>query len=149
MLVRRMGPSRVRRTDLGELDRLRDDMLGLFDSLTRPEVRTRGVFPAMNVTQDADNFYVRCELPGVKPEDLDVGVVHRTLTVSGRREAHEEEGVSYHRKERASGSFSRSVVLPAALEADGMDAEYEHGVLTITLPLAEAAKPRQIAVRSR
>ena len=148
MLVRRLGPSRLRPTRLGDLDRMRYDMLRLFDTLAGPEERSRGVFPAMNVTQDADNFYIRCELPGVKLDDLEVGVVHRTLTVSGKREAPEETGVSYHRKERASGSFSRSVVLPSALEADGMDAVYEHGVLTITLPLAEAAKPRQIAVKS-
>lgn len=148
MLVRRLSPARVRPSGLGDLDRMRHDMLGLFDALMGPEVRSRGVFPAMNVTQDADNYYIRCELPGVKQEDIEVGVVHRTLTVSGKRVAREEEDVSYHRKERASGTFSRSVVLPSALEVDGMDAVYENGVLTITLPLAEVAKPRQIAVRS-
>lgn len=151
MLVRRltpMGPPRVRRSNLGDLDRMRHDMLHLFDALMGPGMPARGVFPAVNVTQDADNFYIRCELPGVKPEDLDIGVVHRTVTVSGKRDAELEEGVSYHRKERASGTFSRSIVLPAELEAEGMDAVYEHGVLTITLPVAEVAKPRQIAVRS-
>ena len=139
---------RARPAATGDLNRMRRDMLELFDALAGPEVRSRGVFPAMNVTQDAENFYVRCELPGVNPDDLEIDVVHRTLSVSGRREAFEEEGVSYHRKERASGTFSRSLVLPANLEADGMDAVYRQGVLTITLPLAETAKPRQIAVRS-
>lgn len=148
MLIRRLQPSRLRPAGQEDLDRMRHDMLQLFDTLMGSEVQPRGVFPAMNVSQDSDNFYVRCELPGVKPDDLDIAVVHRTLTVSGNRQTPEEEGVSYHRRERTSGSFSRSVVLPAALEADGMDAVYEHGVLTITLPLAEAAKPRQIAVRS-
>lgn len=123
-------------------------MLHLFDALMVPGMPARGVFPAVNVTQDSGSFYIRCELPGVKPDDLDIGVVHRTITVSGRRKAEQEEGVSYHRKERASGAFSRSIVLPADLEVEGMDAVYEHGVLTITLPIAEAAKPRQIAVRS-
>ena len=148
MLVRRLGPMGARSAATGDVDRMRRDMLNLLDALAGPEVRSRGVFPAMNVTQDAENFYVRCELPGVNPDDLEIGVVHRTLSVSGKREAFEEEDVSYHRKERASGTFSRSIVLPANLDAEGMDALYKHGVLTITLPLAETAKPRQITVRS-
>ena len=140
MLIRRLQPSRLRPAGQEDLDRMRHDMLQLFDTLMGSEVQPRGVFPAMNVSQDSDNFYVRCELPGVKP---DIAVVHRTLTVSGNRQTPEEEGVSYHRRERTSGSFSRSVVLPAALEADGMDAVYEHGVLTITLQECGSARSRR------
>lgn len=147
MLVRRVVPWTDRPSGLANLDRMRHEMLGLFDALLPPPVRERGVFPPINVTQDADNFYIRCELPGVKPEDLDVGVVHQTLTLSGKREASDEEGVSYHRRERVAGTFSRSIVLPAAFDADGIEAISANGLLTITLPLAEAAKPRQIEVQ--
>lgn len=147
MLVRRLAPTTVRYPGVGNLDRMRSDMMGLFDALLTPDVRTRGVFPAMNVTQDADAYYVRCELPGVNPDDIEVNVVNRTLSVSGKREVIQEEGVSYHRRERASGSFGRSVVLPLAVEAGSVDAAYRNGVLTITLPLADEVKPRQIAVR--
>src|SRR5690606_16703793 len=107
-----------------------------------------GIFPAINVTQDRDNFYVRAELPGVKPDALDVSAVNRTLTISGKRSAPEESGVSYHRKERADGDFSRSVTLPGDFDYDKADARFANGVLSVQLPKPEKAKPRQIAVKT-
>ncbi|HLK36313.1 MAG TPA: Hsp20/alpha crystallin family protein [Polyangiaceae bacterium] len=107
-----------------------------------------GVFPPMNITQDNDNFYVRAEVPGVKPNELSISAIRNRLTLGGKREIQREhERVSYHRKERAEGSFNRTVTLPAEFEADRVDANYADGILTLTLPKAEETKPRQIKVR--
>jgi HSP20 family protein len=108
-----------------------------------------GVFPPVNVTQDEDNFYVRAEVPGVKASELSISAVKNRLSIAGKREIPQEhERVSYHRKERAEGSFNRTVMLPADLEAERIDARYADGVLTLTLPKAEEAKPRQILVKT-
>ncbi|MCW5980988.1 MAG: Hsp20/alpha crystallin family protein [Bryobacteraceae bacterium] len=110
---------------------------------------TAGVFPAMNVTQDADRYQVRAELPGIRTEDLQISVERNKLVVSGKREMPgESDAVSYHRRERAGGSFSRSLTLPADLDADKVEANYANGVLTITLPKAEAVKARQVTVKA-
>jgi HSP20 family protein len=75
-------------------------------------------------------------------------VVHQTITVSGTRRSPEEEGVSYHRKERAEGPFSRSVTIPAAFDGTRVEAKYVDGILTLTLPKPEAAKPRRVTVQT-
>jgi len=108
-----------------------------------------GVFPPINVTQDDNNLYVRAELPGVKPSELSISALRNRLSIAGQRQIPpEHERGSYHRKERAEGSFSRVVTLPTEVEADRVSAQYADGILTIHLPKAEQAKPRQIAVKS-
>jgi HSP20 family protein len=102
----------------------------------------------MNVSEDRDHYYVRALIPGIDPAQLDVSVVHQTVAVSGTRHAPEESGVSYHRKERAEGAFSRSVTLPAAFDGARVDAKYVDGILTLTLPKPEAAKPRRVTVQT-
>jgi HSP20 family protein len=110
---------------------------------------TPGVFPPMNVTQDDDNYYVRAELPGIEPKELAISAVRNRVSLAGKREIrHEHDQASYHRKERAEGSFNRTVTLPMEVDAERVDARYADGILTLTLPKAEAAKPRQIAVRT-
>ena len=74
--------------------------------------------------------------------------MQRTLTIAGKRAAPEEQGVSYHRKERADGDFNRSVTLPGDFDGDRIEARIVHGVLTVTLPKPERVKPRQISVKS-
>jgi HSP20 family protein len=105
-----------------------------------------GVFPPMNITQDADNFYVRAELPGVNLDDLELSAIRNKLSLSGKREISVEEA-SYHRREREGGNFSRSVTLPAEIDGDRVEARYTDGMLTVVLPKAEEARPRQIAVK--
>jgi len=106
-----------------------------------------GVFPPMNITQDDNNFYIRAEVPGVKAADLSISALRNRVSISGKREiAKESDKVSYHRQERAEGEFNRTVTLPAEVVADKVEARYAEGVLTLTLPKAEEAKPRQIAV---
>ena len=108
-----------------------------------------GVFPPMNISQDDDNFYVRAEIPGIKAKDLDISALRNRVSISGRREIPKEhERASYHRRERAEGEFNRTVTLPAEVDADKVEAVHADGVLTLTLPKAEAAKPRQILVKT-
>src|SRR5579872_3281423 len=151
MLVRRVWPSRPTfDSPFADFDSVRREMLRLLDSVagdTFGDVGA-GVFPPMNITQDNDNFYVRAEVPGVKPNELAISAIRNRLTLGGKREIQREhERVSYHRKERAEGSFNRTVTLPAEFEADRVDANYADGILTLTLPKAEETKPRQIKVR--
>jgi HSP20 family protein len=108
-----------------------------------------GVFPPMNITQDEDHFYLRAEVPGISPNELSVSALRNRVSISGKREIPKEHSeVSYHRKERAEGVFDRTVTLPTEVNAELVEAKYEDGVLTLTLPKAEAAKPRRITVRS-
>jgi len=109
-----------------------------------------GWMPGVEVYEKADKFVVRTELPGMKKEEIDVSVVGDTLTISGERKAESEvKDEDYHRCELCYGKFSRSVGLPAAVNAAKVDASYENGILEITLPKVEAAKPRKVAVKSR
>ena len=152
MLVRRVWPSRPAFDNpFGEFDRLRREMLRLFDSWG-PEASGEpgaGVFPPMNISQDDDHFYLRAEVPGIKVADLNISALRNRVSISGKREIPKEhEGTSYHRRERAEGPFNRTVTLPAEVNAEKIDARYTDGVLTLTLPKAEAAKPRQIVVKT-
>jgi HSP20 family protein len=151
MLLRRVWPSRpVFENPFADFDQLRREMLRLFDAAAGAESAPSswaGGFPPMNVTQDNDNFYVRAEIPGIKPADLTVSALRNRVSISGKREiAKEHDKVSYHRQERAEGEFSRTVTLPAEVATEKVEARYTDGVLTLTLPKAEAAKPRQITV---
>jgi HSP20 family protein len=136
---------------LADFDQLRREMLRLLDTAAiEPSAGlAAGVFPPMNITQDDDNFYLRAELPGVEPKELSISAVRNRVSLAGKREIrHEQDPVSYHRRERAEGSFNRTVTLPTEVDAERVDARYADGILMLTLPKAEAAKPRQIAVRT-
>ena len=126
-----------------QTDRLRQALLG------RPGLRwmpAKG-FPAVNLTEDKDNYYVRAELPGIKADVLELQVTGRNLSIAGeRRIASEGDNTRYHRREREAGKFSRVIGLPGDIEADRVDAKMVHGVLTVTIAKAAAAKPKQIAV---
>jgi len=127
-----------------ELDRVFETPNAPF-SFGRP---IRGVFPAVNVFDDRDAYIVRMEAPGVAPEDFGIESNGRTLTISGKRANKPADGVSYHRRERESGSFSRSLQLPEDVDTGRAEASYKHGVLTVRVPKREEAKPRQITVQA-
>lgn len=150
MIVRRIGRAEPRWSNpFNDFDRIRREMFRFLDSYPGGyEAPTAGVFPAINVTQDRDNFFVRAELPGIKPEALEITALNRTLTIAGKREAPEEAGVSYHRKERVDGAFNRTVTLPTEFDTERVSAKATHGVLTVTLPKPEKVKPRQISVKT-
>lgn len=129
---------------------MRRDMESLMERLSgvTGDRSMASVFPPMNVSEDRDHYYVRALVPGVDPAQLNVSVVHQTMTVSGTRESSDEHGVSYHRKERAEGAFSRSVTLPAAFDGAHVEAKFVDGILTLTLPKPEQAKPRRVTVHT-
>lgn len=130
-----------------EVERLRHDMNRLFDRSGRfaPNVATG--YPAMNMWTNNDGVIVTAELPGIDPEELDISVRGNVLSVKGVRHAPTlEEGASYHRRERGHGDFQRLFQLPFQVDASGVEAFYENGMLRITLPRAEADKPRKISI---
>jgi len=133
------------RTFTEDLDRWFDDQLsgfGFADSLL-----SRDTFPALDLYQDEDQVTVRLELPGVKKEDVQISFHEGVLTVSGERKHEkpaEDSQVRLH--ERFYGEFNRSVRLPLSVNSDAAKAEYLNGVLTITLPKHEEAKPKQITI---
>lgn len=126
-----------------QMDRLTQGLFG------RPGLgwRPASVFPAINLTEGADNYYVRAEMPGIKADALDIQAVGRNLTISGEREiASEGEDVRYHRRERESGKFSRIIGLPGDIDTDKVDAKLANGMLTVTISKAETSKPKRITI---
>jgi len=103
--------------------------------------------PAVDVYEDKENFVVQAELPGLKREDIEVSLHDGALTISGERKAEKRsEETEVHRAERYVGRFQRALVLPITVAADKVKAGYTDGVLTITLPKTEEAKPKKIDV---
>jgi HSP20 family protein len=108
-----------------------------------------GVFPPVNVFRTAEgDVVIRAELPGVKPEDFNVTAEGRRVTISGERTPESPTGVTYHRRERPVGKFSRSFQLPEDLDLEHATATLSQGVMTLRAPRAAAAKARQITVQA-
>lgn len=131
-----------------ELERLQQEMERLWRRALRP-VRRRGarVFPSVVISATDATLVVRAEVPGMDLQGFDITVSGDTLTIRGTRLTGQGlEGGWYHRRERESGSFSRAIRLPAEVDGDQAEATYQAGVLAISLPLREAAKPREIPV---
>ena len=106
-----------------------------------------GVYPPVNVLNGADDLVVQCEVPGVKKEELELSMTGETLVIKGAmRPFADEETVTYQRRERGAGDFSRTIVLPDKVDADRVSATMDNGILTIRIPKSEAAKPKQIRV---
>ncbi len=106
---------------------------------------SRAWSPALDVFEDADTVTVKVELAGMKKEDFDLSLEDGALTITGKREAKEEERESF-RSERFFGTFSRTVALPAPVNPDSVKAVYEDGILTVVLHKAEEAKPKKITI---
>lgn len=119
-----------------------------FADLTHGSSRSVRAFPALNAWEDAQNLYLEAELPGFRIEDLDITLANNELTISGKREDLTPEGATFVRRERASGSFLRTLRISTDVDAANVGASLINGVLTITLPKAEAAKPRKISVKT-
>ena len=103
--------------------------------------------PALDVYEDGDTLVVEAQLPGLKPEDLDINVEQGVLTISGQTTAEEERKErTYLIREHRTGRFSRSLRLPATYNPDACQANFEHGVLRLAFPKSESAKPRRIQI---
>jgi HSP20 family protein len=136
--------------EISDFDRLRQEVNRLFNVFSPgTEPFASRVYPALNLSDDGNNFYVRAELPGVKAESLDISVVEGQLLLRGERKIEpEEQKAGYHRREREAGFFRRTIALPARVDPGKVSASMKNGVLTVTLPRAEEAKPRKISVKT-
>lgn len=130
-----------------EIQNLRREMNRVFSGISQEVSQD---FPAVNVWVGEHDAIVNAEIPGVEIEKIDISVIADSLTISGSREpATLGEGESYYRQERDFGRFTRTLRLPFNVEADKVDARYENGVLFITLPRAEADKPKKVAIKTQ
>ena len=103
--------------------------------------------PALDVFELPEEYVVKADLPGFDRNNISLRFENRTLTLSGERKLDEMEGTRYHRVESFSGKFTRSFTLPIEINVEQIKAEMNDGVLTVHLPKAESARPRQIAVQ--
>jgi HSP20 family protein len=104
-------------------------------------------FPPINVWEEGEAVKIEAEFPGVKLEDIDVSFDQGELTLKGVKKFDVKENAPLHRRERLTGAFARTLTLPWEIVADKVSAELKDGILTVTLPKAEAAKPRKVAVK--
>jgi HSP20 family protein len=128
----------------GEMSRLQRQMNQLFREASQP-VTSR--FPAVNIWTNKDAAVVTAELPGYDPKELDLSVVEKTLTISGKRNPSEKESMTAHRRERTINEFERTITLPFTVEADKINAKFENGILKVEMPRSEADKPKRIQVK--
>jgi HSP20 family protein len=150
MALVRWEPIREISSIQSEVNRLFDAFFDTPAASRRGDARARRWLPAMDLTESGDHFVLRADLPGVSEEDIKVELEHNTLTVSGeRKEVHESEREGYHRVERAFGTFSRSLTLPEGVDADGVTASFDNGVLEVRVPKPAQSKARQIAISGR
>jgi len=150
-LIRWQRPVMTPWSSFGRLSDLREEIDRLFEAplaeLSRTSNLLSGWTPSLDVYEQKDNFVVKAELPGMRKEDINVSLHDGSLSISGERKSdskHEDEEV--YRAERFFGRFQRTVTLPAPVAADKVAAQYKDGILTVTLPKTEEAKPKQIDV---
>ncbi|MFZ5451518.1 MAG: Hsp20/alpha crystallin family protein [Thermodesulfobacteriota bacterium] len=135
--------SRLRR----EMDRLWDDFFGPGRRALRPMEAEWA--PAVDVSESADKVEIKAEVPGMEANDIEISLSGDVLTIKGEKKSErEEKKENYHLVERSYGSFSRSLKLPAAVEADKIEASYKQGVLSISCPKKAEAKPKAIEIKA-
>jgi HSP20 family protein len=151
-LARWQRPNLAAWPTFGKLFGLRNELDRLFEAplseLVAQGANLLSIWnPAIDVYEDKENVLVKAELPGMKKEDIEVSLHDGALSISGERKNEEKfEGAETYRAERFVGRFHRTVTLPSAVKGDQVTAQYKDGILTITLPKAEEAKPKQIEV---
>jgi len=132
------------------LDQLRDEVnrvfSGVMENFNGAWFAPGRNVPAVNVWELPEILQLELEVPGVKNDQIDLAVAENELTISVQRPESTNEGATYHRRERSVGNFQRVVPLPVLVDAERVTADLHDGVLTVTLPKAESAKPRKIQV---
>jgi len=144
-------PIRKRERDRGPLAKIHDEMDDLFRSFFEDwdwPVWSRGRWPVIDIAENENEFVVKAEVPGCKADDIDISVNGNMLTISGEKK-HEEEkqGKGYYHAERSYGSFRRDLHLATEMDPDKIKATCKDGVLTVTLPKSEMAKPVKVKVK--
>jgi HSP20 family protein len=149
MAIVRFADQKLFRNPWADFERMRRELDALFQGEGSGAGARPGamVFPALNISEDSTNLYVRAEIPGVAAGEVEISIEGDTLTIRGERKTGvADEQHSYHRRELERGRFSRAVTLPAKVQVDKVEAKAANGIVTITLPKAEAVTPRQIKV---
>jgi HSP20 family protein len=136
-------------TSLRRLNSILDEAFGTWPFQSQENgALTSSWIPACDVFEDKDSVKIVAELPGVEPEDVKISLENNLLTVRGeKRQKAEENNERVHRYERTYGSFERAFALPTTVDPDKIAANYSNGVLTVTIPKAERARPREIPVK--
>lgn len=135
---------------VNEFSRLQQQMARVMDHFSPGEggPRTMGVFPAVNVYDDSDNYYLTAEIPGIEQKDLEITAVYDSVTIKGERTIEDAQDVNYHRRERSGGKFSRVVTLGDRIDPEKVEANLKNGVLTLKMAKAEESKPKQINIKA-
>jgi HSP20 family protein len=134
-----------------DFERTFEEMNRLFDFFDQPlglRSMPRGTFPAINVYDTENELVLTAEIPGVEAKDLDIQVLENSITLSGKRNGH-QDNVRYYRRERVSGSFTRTLTLSDKVDPDKVSAEYKNGILTVHMPKARESKPRSIKIKAK
>jgi HSP20 family protein len=147
MAIVRWQPFRDLLATEREFDRIFREAFSPLFSERESELSTRAWAPAVDIFETENNIALKAELPGVEPKDVEVRVEDNTLYLKGERKFEKEtKEENYHRIERSYGSFARSFALPNSIDAEKVAAEYKDGLLTLTLPKREEAKPKTIKI---
>jgi HSP20 family protein len=127
------------------------DMDRLASRLTNLPVATgrTPAFMPMDLYRSGDHYVLHADLPGVDPGSIDIGIDNNTLTIKAERTGRSEDGVQWIASERFTGSFLRQLSLGDGIDTDAIGASYENGVLTVTIPVADKAKPRKVQIQTR
>lgn len=135
-------------TSLTHIQREMGDLLDILSSTPKIEGYVNVEFPPIIVSINEESVFVRAELPGIRISELDVRVVDDVLTIRGERKAAVTDAkITYLRRERNYGTFARSIMLPEKVDVEKVTASYKNGVLTVTLPKAAEAKPKQVVIQ--
>jgi HSP20 family protein len=145
MMITRRSPL----ADVRRLNQMLDQAFNAWPFGTEaPDFATSAWVPPTDIFEEPDGIRIVLELPGLRPEDVKLTMENATLTVRGeKKQLAEEKTTKVHRYERSYGSFERSFSLPNTVDAERVTANFEHGVLTVWVPKAEKAKPREISVK--
>ena len=133
-----------------EMDQLQREMNRLFDATSRGHVFNAPSYPAINIWASENGQIISAEMPGLSPEEINIDVTGDALSISGERKPDEvARDAHYHRRERSFGSFSRTIQLPFMVDTAKVEASFKNGVLVISLPRAEADKPKKVSIKKQ
>jgi len=149
MTVSRWDPFQDLLAIQDEMNQLFGRAVGQGSGRSQSQAGERMWAPALDISERKDAYVVTVEVPGIKADDLDITLEDGLLTIKGeRRFTQESSEQQFHRVERRYGSFRRSITLPSQVQAEQIEASFEDGVLEVTVPKAEEAKPKKITVRA-